>query len=222
MCKKIKSPLECEKCHRVFASSGGLSKHRLRCEEVADVAKTAEGSAGATFVNNNMTNCHNTTNSHNTTYNVTQNNVINVNSFGQENKDYIAIEFVRFCLNMGGHGISPMIDKIYFDPEHPENHNVHLESFKNSLVKVVRDNKHELASLLNTVDTMMSRAASLIVTTMSKEILDLMKSEATASDTMNNVSSIQNIKPEMKKRIRDHTKSRLAHRRESLQRLQRL
>jgi hypothetical protein len=200
-------------------TTGGLSKHRLRCEEVLSAADIQEHSSIVNNINNTTNNTVNNTNNINNTINVGGNviqNNIHINSFGNENKDYIAIEFIRQCLNQGSYGISPMIDKIYFDPEHPENHNVELESFKNRLVKVVQENQWQFASLLNTVDQMITKASTFIVSTLAQEIMEKIPTKE-GQDTMVNVQSIQNIEPHMKKRIREHTKGRLARRRDTPQ-----
>ena len=223
-CKKVQSPLECARCHSVFETKSALSMHRKRCDGSPDVGEsTSDNSSGS---GSSVTN---TTNIQAQTVIQTQNNVVNVavsgdvnntlviNNFGNENKEYIAIEFIRQCLNQGHHGIPPMIDKIYFDPEHPENHNITLESFKNRLVKVVKEKQWEFASLLNTVDSMISKASTFILTTLQQEILQLIASDATATETMANVQSIQNLEPQVKKRIREHTKGRLARRRDKIQ-----
>ena len=217
VCKKVNHPFECEKCHKVLQSSGGLSYHRRRCEAVLVHPSEKVDNAG-TVINNTTNNTvnNNTVNNTNNIHvggNVIQNN-IHINSFGNENKDYIAIEFIRQCLNQGSYGISPMIDKIYFDPEHPENHNVTLESFKNRLVKVVQENQWQFASLLNTVDQMITKASTYIVATLAQEIMDAIPTND-GQQTLVNVQSIQNIEPQMKKRIREHTKGRLARRRDT-------
>ena len=214
-CKHISNPLECEKCHRILQTRSALSMHRHRCDGVSDPA--VETANSQTYIGQ-QTVIQNQNNTVNNTINVAgdlNNNTLIINNFGSENKDYIAIEFIRQCLNQGHHGISPMIDKIYFDPEHPENHNVGLESFKNKLVKVVQDNKWQFASLLNTIDTMISKASTFILTSLQKEIVDNIQIEARAAETMANVQSIQSLEPQVKKRLREHTKGRLARRRDN-------
>jgi hypothetical protein len=218
-CKKISCPLECIGCHKVFNTRSALSMHRKRCDGTGEnntlVDAPKDNQPPQTVIHNNI---------HNTTHNVmnvagnVNNTVININNFGNENKEYIAIEFIRQCLDLGHHGISPMIDKIYFDPEHPENHNVSLDSFKNRLVKVVQQNQWQFASLLNTVDTMISKASNLILTTLMTDILQSMSAESNAAiETIANVQSIQNLEPQVKRRLREHTKGRLARRRDDQQ-----
>ena len=223
-CKKVQSALECDKCHRVFNTQSTLAMHRRRCDGPETSPSNDAGSSTSStsmvqnIQNTNVSNSHNiTTNSNNTVTNNIAGDVNYINNFGFENKEYIAIEFIRQCLNQGSYGISPMIDKIYFDPEHPENHNVSLESFKNRLVKVVQEKQWQFTSLLNTIDAMISKASNFILTSLSKEILEQVASTAAghAEETMANVQSIQNLEPQVKKRIREHTKGRLARRRDN-------
>ena len=210
-CKKISSPLECEKCHKIYQTRSALSMHRNRCDGTHVSEVQLMGSVSTPSVTNVTQNVHITVNQINVAGDINNNTINNnviVNNFDKENKEYIAMDFVRQCLNQGCHGISPMIDKIYFDPEHPENHNVLLESFKNRLVKVMQENKWQLASLVNTVDSMITKASNFILTALTQEIM-----QNITEDTIQHVHSIQNLEPNMKKRIREHTKGRLARRR---------
>jgi uncharacterized C2H2 Zn-finger protein len=85
---------------------------------------------------------HNTTNN-NTTNIDTQNNTININinSFGNENLDYIDDEIICKCINRVFKSVPCLLEKIHFDPLHPENHNIKITNRKLPYATVLGNNK---------------------------------------------------------------------------------
>ena len=61
---------------------------------------------------------------------------VHINGFGNENTEYISQDFAVRCLEKGARGIMPMLEQIFFNEQHTENHNVRLRSLKNMLVEV--------------------------------------------------------------------------------------
>lgn len=111
---------------------------------------------------------------------------------------------------MGWHGIIPMIDKIYFNPEHPENFNVKLTSLKNSLVEVRKNDTWKPQGLNDTIDKMIDTSGTQIICKASKHITS---ENIAQEDIVNNIDSIRNIKPDAKRKLRERTKARLVERR---------
>ena len=96
---------------------------------------------------NNITN----TNSHNTT-----NNTININNYG--NEDLKHLKNSDFASLLGGiyNAVPKLIEKIHFDPEHPENQNIKYTNQKSPYLKIVKDKngkfvnkKEELLDLID-------------------------------------------------------------------------
>jgi hypothetical protein len=86
----------------------------------------------------------NTTN--NTTNNTnieTQNNniTININAFGNENTDYIDDKVILQCIDRVYKSIPDLIQKIHFDPQHPENHNIKITNKKLPYASVMGTNQ---------------------------------------------------------------------------------
>lgn len=79
-----------------------------------------------------------------TTQNIdTQNNItIHINAFGKENLDYITDKMIIRCIDRIYSSIPCLIEKIHFDPEHPENHNIKITNKKFPYASVMDDNRN--------------------------------------------------------------------------------
>ena len=84
-----------------------------------------------------------TTNSHNNSNNKieNQNITININAFGNENLDYIDDKAITECISRVYKSIPSLLEKIHFDPEHPENHNIKITNKKLPYASVMGNNK---------------------------------------------------------------------------------
>jgi hypothetical protein len=213
-CNGVSNSLICHYCHKTFKSYMQKHRHILKCDGSISSQQIVEAepipittTMRIPYQHSNSINTQNV-NSHIQTQNNVNNNQhihITINTFGNESKDHIPKTFVQECFNNGGLGVGDMLNKIYFDDEHPENHNVRLTSLKNALVEVFRDKSWFPQSLYEIIETMISRAASHILGN-----VDLQ----TSNETLQNMNAIQNIQPKLKKRIRERTKSQLVARRQ--------
>ncbi len=194
------SSLQCPTCQKIFSCRQSKSRHKQKCTGT----KTEDTKDVQTVNNYNQCTINNTTNN---TVNNTNNIQINITNFNSENTDYITEEFARKCFESGVHGVNPMIDKLYFDVEHPENHNVKLKSLNHSLVEVHTDKGWVPNGLYTIIDKMISNSTGTILFKISHMPLNV------EEDTFR-LNAIQNITPEHKRRIREQTKSKLVARRE--------
>lgn len=191
-CKGMVNPLQCPECLRVFSSVQVRYNHKRNC-------KGPESNASNT-VNNNYYQCPITTN------NNTQNNItINVANFNAEKTDHITQEFARWCFDKGAYGITPMVDKIYFNEDHPENHNVKLESLNHSLVEVYKGGVWRVEGLLTTIDNMITNSTGTMMMKMNRPL--------NTEGDLEKWCAIQNLAPDHKRKIREHTKGKLVERR---------
>jgi hypothetical protein len=83
---------------------------------------------------------------HNNIQNNIQNNVVIVNNYGKYSMDHITKDYLDWCVFQRKNGVLKLIDKIYFDPNKPENHNVKLVSKKRETFGTYKDGSWELAS----------------------------------------------------------------------------
>jgi hypothetical protein len=72
----------------------------------------------------------------------TQNvNIININAFGNENTDYIDDKAILACIGRVYKSIPSLLEKIHFDPKHPENHNIKITNKKLPYASVMGNNQ---------------------------------------------------------------------------------
>lgn len=194
-----------------------MSKHKRMCKKTQHDDLNAFDNCHSQVIHNNTTNNNNniTNNNNNNTYNdhsTTINNIqVNVRAFGFENKDYITEEKARECFFMGSFGVNQMLEDIFFNTEHPENHNVFLRSLKNSLVYVMNPSgKMECRSLFDVIDKMIHASAREIMNKGGGELCITQPSD----EHILLAQSIQNIPSDKHKMFRDKTKSRLVQRRD--------
>lgn len=132
-----------------------------------------------------------------------------LNAFGNENKEHISREFAIECFKKGAYGILDMLDKIYFDSNTPENHNVKIRSLKNMLVEVFKDPHWEVRGFHDTVDGMISMSRNEIIKDI--DCNQIMTNE----ELMYTLQNIMNPSSYRVKNIKEHTKARLVQRREN-------
>jgi hypothetical protein len=167
-CNKTQHEIECElddnlqqvcckRCHKAYANHRFLAMHMKYCdmldcgenEEIHDKTPTIDNT---TTTNN--TNCHNvtTTTTNTNCNNVTNNNIhhhyhhVAINNFGEEDVSYITDDVMMNCVNTMK--VAGLIDRIYFDKNHPENHTIRLESEKKGHVGLHK-NGHWIVSDMN-------------------------------------------------------------------------
>ena len=129
---------ECTLCLRVFSDGKHLSKHDKFCasknngiidalrsnivqlnDKVHHLEQMAHNAASNTTINN-INNINNTF------------NIVIMNNFGSEDRSYIPDEIIQHCVD--NFSVSKLIDCIYFNPDHPENHTIKLKSEKQKRV----------------------------------------------------------------------------------------
>jgi hypothetical protein len=149
-------------CGKWFLYSSGLSAHKKKCkthnnnnnesesvninienmqqkiedfekereEMKAQIAMLLDKHAGIT-TNNNRTNID------------TQNNTINIhiNAFGNENTDYLDDKAILQCIDRVYKSIPAIIEKLHFNPQHPENHNIKITNKKLPYASVMGNNQ---------------------------------------------------------------------------------
>jgi len=109
--------------------------------------------------NNNNTNTTTNTNSHNTTNNLN----LQINAFGHENLDYITDGILNNCVNRVFESIPTLIEKIHFDPAHPENHTIKIPNKKLPHASVMsKDKEWKLMNKHEVIDNIMNNSYNMI------------------------------------------------------------
>ena len=88
---------------------------------------------------------------------------ININSFGNENLDYITEEYLTKLIKNGPRGsIQKLLKQIFFNPNHPENQTVKITNRKEPYVKIMKCNKWEFQDKEEVVDSMVNKGYNII------------------------------------------------------------
>jgi uncharacterized Zn-finger protein len=90
-------------------------------------------------------------------------NMIVVNSFGHENIDHLTDQIICKLIKTAPFTSVPLlIEKIHFDPDHPENHNIKITNKKLNYAEVVRDNKWVTANKKKVIDDVIQKSYDLL------------------------------------------------------------
>lgn len=124
----------CSKCNKSFSHSSSLSRHRLTCKyqsvqppilaELDTLQK--ENDELRKEIEQLKNGQKNITNNNTTNNNIDTQNIININCFRNENMDYITDKVILQCISKVYGSIPMILERIHFDPEHPENNNVKI------------------------------------------------------------------------------------------------
>jgi F0F1-type ATP synthase membrane subunit b/b' len=184
---KLKYDYVC-KCGKSFTKQPNLSRHRKNCKiynaiDSIDMVKPIIVHATKIVeekdkqIENQQTQINelrkqialllengtnNTTNSNNNIDNATHFN-ITVNSFGNENTDYLTDKIICKLIQTAPFTCIPqLIEKIHFDPEHPENHNIKVTNKKLNYAEVVQDNKWITTNKKKAIDNIIQNSYNLL------------------------------------------------------------
>jgi hypothetical protein len=108
---------------------------------------------------------HNTTTNNNTQNIETQNNhiTIQINAFGNENIDYLDDNTIAKCIERVYKSIPALIEKIHFNPDHPENHNIKITNKKLPYAVVMGNNqKWKTVDRKDAIETMVHNGYTLL------------------------------------------------------------
>jgi hypothetical protein len=98
------------------------------------------------------------------TYNITQNtyNIVQINSFGQEDTSYITPDYLQDLLQKPAHAVPALIKHIHFNPDHPENRNVKITSRKARFAEVFANCQWKVAHKKEVLDALVNKGFTLL------------------------------------------------------------
>ena len=74
--------------------------------------------------------------------NVSNNNIIVLNGFGNEDISYITGDFVKKLISAGPYACIPkLVRRIHFHPKHKENHNIRIPNKSRNMAKIYNGNR---------------------------------------------------------------------------------
>ena len=105
----------------------------------------------------------NTTNNGNVHSQANIGNIIVVNSFGHENIEHITDQIICKIIKTAPFTSVPqLIEKIHFDPDHPENHNIKITNKKLNYAEIVKNNKWVTANKKKIIDDVIQKSYDLL------------------------------------------------------------
>lgn len=150
----------CKFCEKVFSNQPNKSRHQNHyCHKNPNLKKNASSTSCKSAIHTSdaieaklqelinllkkaqpgQTNIH-----YGDINSVVQNNVMMMNSFGNEASQHISPEFLTECLNKRNAGMIQLIDKLHFDPLVPENKNIKIASKTRQTMHVYRNDNWKL------------------------------------------------------------------------------
>jgi hypothetical protein len=206
----------CEHCDKQYTSKSAWLYHLSKCTKKPslqtilndEIAQKDKIIADLREENKRLTDIVAQSNNTVTNTSITNNNLhIHINNFGHENTDYITRELALECLDKEEFGINRMINEIYFNKDHEENHNVRLLSLKHAIVEVFHDPNWISKGLFDTINAMINNSKDEIF----KEAFN--QQDKTHDQILTSINKIRNLDPHTKRLVKERTKASIVERR---------
>ena len=178
----------CEWCTKSFSQSSSLISHQKRCEMLSNNLnlhtneqkiiqnKNTQIQIQENQIKEQQLQIENlqrqvsllfdkviTTNHIHNQNNIETQNIIVVNSFGNENIDYLTDKTVcRIIQTAPFESVPQLIEKIHFDPDHPENHNIKITNKKMNYAEIIKNNKWVTANKKEVIDNVIQNSYHLL------------------------------------------------------------
>jgi len=164
----------CKFCNKIFKRKWHLSRHLSTCKhkkygelvliennnKISEMEKEIKELKEVINKKNTITNIN--TNTTNTTNNTNSNNTIIINNFGYENIEHLSKQYLLNLFTKTHRAIPLLVEKIHFDPEHPENHNIKVTNKKLNYAEVVKDNKWVTTNKKKAIEDMIQNGYNII------------------------------------------------------------
>lgn len=89
---------------------------------------------------------------------------ININSYGNENINYITQDVIKNLIKAPFGAVPKLIKHIHCNPNHPENHNVKITNKKMKLISVKRENKWEFMDKNDLLEDIVDKGYNILDT----------------------------------------------------------
>ena len=100
--------------------------------------------------NKNINNKNTQINNCNINNNITNN--ITINTFGEENLDFLPKKYITDILQIPFYAITKLITAIHFNNDYPENKNIRIKNKTHKFLEVINNNKWELQNKKQTIE----------------------------------------------------------------------
>ena len=152
------SKYSCLYCNKVLSRSDSLQRHMTICKKKKECEIITLHNKDIEIEEKNQQikeleekiKTRGNTNIINNTNNTITNN-IHINNYGDENLKHLRSKDFANLLTGIYNAVPKLIEKIHFDPEHPENQNIKYTNRKQPYLKVMKDDKWQLVNKKNEV-----------------------------------------------------------------------
>ena len=159
----------CSHCQKSFSYLSNLSRHRSKCKEnpVNDVSEEdpsiVDLSTEIKELRKRVEEIKKSNEDINKSNNNTTNQIQNINCFGKENLDHVTDKVIIECMDNVTNHIPLIIERIHFDPEHPENNNIKVPNKKLPHASVMsKKGSWKLVILNDAISSMINNAYNLL------------------------------------------------------------
>jgi len=146
------SRYDCSYCDKTFKFKSSLVRHlKSRCktknEYIKNFNKTSQLEDAIKLLSEQNellkkqinTNITNNVNSNNNIKNITNHNNINIIGFGKEDLSFLSDKQIMYILDRGFNSVPELVERVHFNKEHPEFHNVYLTNISKDQSLVYKD-----------------------------------------------------------------------------------
>ena len=157
--KKLIETIYCEYCEKTFTKKYSLTRHYKRCKHLKqhnenNLLKKENCELKLKVIDLERKN-HFTTN-------INSNNTIIINNYGKEDLSYLTNdEMTNYVKNLPP-GVIKFIEKVHFNPQHPENSNLRITNKKDSLIQVRKKNKWIFEDKIDVITNLLSQKYQIL------------------------------------------------------------
>jgi len=150
----------CEACFKTYTKNSNLYRHIRTNSE----CKKKYLQQDETIKNKHIIKKITDGNTNNNAISANNNNAttIIINNFGHENLDYVTNDMLKVYVKNPYDGIKQILNKIYFDVKHPENHNIKITNKKYPYVSVYLNGAWEMKHKKQIINEIIDKGNSFI------------------------------------------------------------